>query len=403
VALVEQIGLGIYVGLLTGMFTALLIFLLAFLFQYVAGSPFPATMGLMIGLGAAGLQGGMMRMMREPQMLQSPVILTALLVVMLITNYSQKRATEMAKAAPPKSALFAKFRRKSLSPDVIKQLGRFGQVRIHAIGEVSDLEGYPPLPDDVRNAIREDEWHFPADLPIPELEKRLGEQLRIEHDLEDVAVDVDEKGQATISAAPPSGGISRRVPEGMQATSIETVVPTGLAYGDDVRIEFGDERVTGSVVSVKPPEEKKDEKKEEGGKKEGGAGKPKPAKTTAAGGESRVAVAVDRDDVPVTLTSAPTKFLARPRGRNREYELISLLRRDGNGFRRVGVTARHPIAEQTIGQLDLRGRHGVAILAIKRADEWFFAPGADTTIRDGDELFVTGPPAGLDAVAEGIS
>jgi hypothetical protein len=64
-SLLEQIGLGLYIGVLTGMFTALLIFTLGFVFQYVAGVAFPATMGLMIGLGAAGLQGGMFRLMRE--------------------------------------------------------------------------------------------------------------------------------------------------------------------------------------------------------------------------------------------------------------------------------------------------------------------------------------------------
>ena len=101
-SLVEQIGLGIYIGLFTGMFTALLVFSLAFVFQYVAGVAFPATMGLMIGLGSAGLQGGMFRLMRDPAMLQSPVIITAILLVMLITHYAQKRAQDLAKAFHPR-------------------------------------------------------------------------------------------------------------------------------------------------------------------------------------------------------------------------------------------------------------------------------------------------------------
>jgi len=66
--------------------------------------------------------------------------------------------------------------------------------------------------------------------------------------------------------------------------AFEAVVPTGLAYGDEVRIDVDDdESVTGTVVSVKPP----DAKKEDDGDAKGEA-KAAPVQT-AAGGEARVA------------------------------------------------------------------------------------------------------------------
>jgi len=400
-SLVEQIGLGVYIGLLTGMFTALLVFSLAFVFQYVAGVAFPATMGLMIGLGTAGLQGGMFRLMRDPAMLQSPVIITALLIVMLITNYSQKRATDLAKAIPPKTVLLGGIRRRTISPDVVKQLGRFGQVRVTVTGEVTDIEGYPPLPEEVRTAISTDEWTFPADLPLKELERRLAEQLRADHDLDDVTVSVDSQGKATVSAAPPSGGLSRRVPDDKHATTLETLVPTGTAYGDEVEITVEEESVQGpveesvegSVVSVTPPEAKKEEKADDGAK-----AAQAPVAQTAAGGSGRIAVAVSPADVGHTLGTEVSKFVVEPRGQNREYELISLLRGQGNGFQKFVVESDSAFAGQQLGDLDLRREHGVDVLAVKTLDSWTFAPRGAIRVDAGDELFLTGPADAIDSL-----
>lgn len=394
-SLLDQVALGIYIGLLAGMFTALLVFSLAFVFQYVANVAFPATMGLMIGLGGAGLQGGLFRLMRDPAALRSPVVVVALLLTLLITHYAQKRGQDLAKQIPPKSVLFGKIRRRTLSPEVVKQLGRFGQVRVSVAGEVMDMEGYPPLPEEIRTAISTGEWTFPADLPLAELEKRLVEQLKAEHGLDDAAVAIDERGNATITAAPPSSGLSRRVPADKHATTLEAIVPTGAAFGDHVELAVGDESIDGSVVSVNPPEAKKEEKSED---------VEKPASTpvaqTAAGGEGRVAVAVDPAAVSQAIGGEVSKFVVRPRGQNREYELVSLLRKQGNSFRKLVVGADGAFVGKQLNELDLRGRHGVDVLAIKSADEWAFAPRGTAYVEAGDELFVTGPSDAIDGVRE---
>ena len=173
---------------------------------------------------------------------------------------------------------------------------------------MKDIEGYPPLPEDIRTAISTNEWTFPADLPLGELGSRLQDQLRVDHDLDEVTVAVDQQGKATISAAPPSSGLSRRIPDTKHATTLETLVPTGTAYGDAVDITVDDEPITGSVVSVTPPEAKKED-----GKKKAAAA---PVAQTAAGESSRIAVAVAPTDIGHTLGTDTSKFVVEPRGRN---------------------------------------------------------------------------------------
>ena len=190
--LVTEVAYGLYLGVLTGVFTALLVFTLSFAFKYIAGVAFPAMLGLIIGLGAAGLQGGIRAFIRSPELLKMPTSIVAVVVILLITLYAHKRGQQFGERLPPKAAVMGSIRRKTLSPEVVRQMGRFGQVRVRTTGEVADMEGYPPLPDDVRTAIREGEWTFPADLPLAELEKRLAEKLRSAHDLDDVAATARE-------------------------------------------------------------------------------------------------------------------------------------------------------------------------------------------------------------------
>lgn len=357
-ALVEQVGLGLYIGTMTAAFVGLLIFSLAFVFHYLAGITFPGMIAMMIGLGAAGLQGGIRALLWNPDLLRSPTSVTAIMVTMFVALYAQQLGKDFATKLPPKEALFGAFRKKTLSPDVMRSLGRFGQVRISTVGEVGDMEGYPPLPDTIRVAIRDGEWTFPADLPVAELEKRLAEKLKSEHDLDDVAVSIDERGRATISAAPPSSGLSRRVPEDRQAVSVEVLVPSGLAAGDEVVLDTPTGRVRGTVLTIDADPEQAEPA--------GDGDDEEPAEETtgpdvvdvATGGERRVTLTVQPAEVSTVVEEDVTRFHVRPRGNNREYELVSLLRRNGNGFRRLTVRPESEFVGQPLGDLDLRAPAG---------------------------------------------
>lgn len=443
-SLLTEIGLGLYVGVLTGTFTAFLAFTLSFGFRYVAGVKLSDRLGLMIGLGAAGLQGGFIGLIRDPEMLRSPTIAAALLAVMMITMYAHAKGKTLADALPRGSVTQVLWRR-TLSSDAVERIGRFGQVRIHVQGEVGDVEGYPPLPDRLRAEIASGEWRFPADLPLSELESRLADRLETEYDLVVVQVTIDADGRATIAAAPPSGALSRRVPPDRRAVSIEARLPSGLARGDEVELaikpagsesvadggrratdeqqDVTDEstatgersttptgetqlvRVRGTVVSapptgtgIVPPESEVDAAEADGAEQSTPA--PAASATGAADGIGRVTVALAPSEVPTVVTGTLRGLLVRSKGGDVAFELVATLRRQGNHFRKLTVRPDSGAADARLAELDLRGQYGVDVLAIRRAGEWQFTPSSRAQLQAGDELFAAGPRAGLDALAE---
>lgn len=424
-SLLDQIGLGLYVGVLTGTFTAFLAFGLSFGFRYVAGVKLSDRMGLMIGLGAAGLQGGFIGLLRDPEMLRSPTIVSALLAVMMITMYAHAKGKALADALPRGSVTRGLWRR-TLSSDAVERIGRFGQVRIRVHGEVGDVEGYPPLPDRLRTEIATREWQFPADLPMSELETRLVDRLETEYDLPVVQASIDTDGRATVAAAPPSGALSRRIPPDRRAVSVQARLPSGLARGDEVELAVdpdtgasnaeveqgektgqeenptrGDDtvRIRGTVVSVMPAaagDEADDETPDEDDQ-------PTPVATQStgtAGGEGRVTIALTPSEVPTVVTGTLRGLLVRSRGGDAAFELVALLGRGDNRFRKITVRADSAAAETRLTDLDLREQYGVDVLALRRAGEWQFTPSSRIHLQAGDELFAAGARAGLNALTE---
>lgn len=64
-------------------------------------------------------------------------------------------------------------------------------------------------------------------------------------------------------------------------------------------------------------------------------------------------------------------------------------------FRVVEVPAPAAAAGQTLGQLNLRSRFGLHVLAIRRGDAVLVAPGAQDSVAAGDMLVVLGDVTGL--------
>ncbi|MFO7925662.1 potassium channel family protein [Natronomonas sp.] len=396
-----EILLGIYLGVLTGMFPALVSWGLGFIFKYVTGVSIPALGVVVLALALAGINGGLLAL-NDPAVIQSGSrVIVALIVVMMLAMYAHSKGDEMG-ASVPKRLSLRKLRDRTLSSDVVELIGSRGEVRIEVIGDVVDMEGYPPLSEETRSDIRNGDWRLPADLPISELETRFEERLRTELDLADISVNIDDHGRASVIAAPPLSGISKRIPARKRAVSVETLVPTGLARGDEVTVMMGETELAGTVIAAKSSV-----KNEEMAKTDGGTIDPTPLPTTTAptatGGDGRITVAVDRSKARALLESVRAKVMVTSRGTRREFELISLLRRAGKRFRTISVKPRGELTGQTIGQLSVREAYGVAILAIKRPDGWLVAPRGEAELQVGDELFVVGKRDALDAFEEGVT
>lgn len=194
-----EVVYGLYFGVLTGLVPAAVAWLLGFGFRYVTGVTVPGLAVVVLSVAIAGASGGLMAL-ADPTITQSEsqVRLTvALLVVLMGSLYAHNRGDAFANDIPRKMSL-RKLTERSLSTDVVELVGGRGQVSVTVTGEVGDIEGYPPVPLDIRTGIRNGEWTFPADIPLVELESRFADRLQNEFDLAAVEVRLDER------PAPPS-------------------------------------------------------------------------------------------------------------------------------------------------------------------------------------------------------
>ena len=397
-ALPFEVLLGLYLGLLTGIVPAVVAWTLGFGFRYFTGVTIPGFAVVVLGVAIAGVNGGLLGLLDQNVTAAPTRVAVAVLVVFGITLYAHAQGDKLG-ANLPKRVSLRRLTERTLSTDVVELVGGRGQVEVRVTGDVADVEGYPPLPADLRTTVREATYTFPADVPLSELETRVADRLRTDHDLSAVSVRLDERARAEVAAAPPLGALSKRVPAGERAVSVTALVPTGLAPGDEVTVVANGADFEASVLAVTSAPT--------AGPADDGSGDatpatdggeddlPTPARPTptAAGGESRVTLAVDRADASDLLSADPERLVVRSRGIRREFELVSLLRRAGRRFRRLTVRADGVLDGTTLGEASVRDTYGVAVLAVRPdtgSAGWQLAPEGSTELHAGDDLFAVG-------------
>lgn len=393
---------GIYLGLLAGVIPALVAFGFGFLFRYVTGLSIPAFGVVVLGVALAGVNGGLLAF-ADPSITQaanSTTLIVALLVVSLLTFYTHAVGDRLGATLPRRISL-QRLRERRLHADAVDFVGGRNEVSVHVVGAVRDIEGYPPLPEPLRADVRATAWGFPADLSLLELETRFADRLRSEFDVAEASVTVDEHGRASVAAAPPAAGVSKRTPLGKRAVSVTALLPTGVARGDEVSVQTSEHRVDGTVVSATSGQVAKStaESAPAAGDEAERAAATAPAPTTT-GGEGRVTVAVDRTDAEALLSASDASVVVLSRGTRREYELVGLLRRGGQRVRRLTLSADTPAVGVSVGEADVRGTHGVVVLGVRHDGSWTVAPGDDVVLVGGDEVFVAGSRSALDAFEE---
>ncbi|THE66227.1 potassium transporter TrkA [Salinadaptatus halalkaliphilus] len=414
-----EVLLGLYIGLLTGIVPAFVAGSLGFLVRYFTGVTLPGFGVLVLALSIASIQGGLLGL-AEPSIAHSPRLLVAVLVVLMLALYAHNRGDKLGAELPHRLSLTT-LRQRTLSADVVELVGSVGQVTVRSTGDVRDVEGYPPLPASLRETLENGSWRLPADLPLSELETRLEERLRTDYGLADVAVTIDDRGRATIEAAPPSGSLSKRVRTGRRAVTVQTLVPTGLAPGDELTIRTGDRSLSATVLGARTEVDDEhaaepqleDPSTDESAVTDGGSNPDRTARTatTAAtgGGRGRVTVAVARRDVKPLLETTSPRLVVQSRGTSREFEALAVVTHEGYSIRRLTVGSAdgididdpdgpEPAADITI--LAIR-RQGTETAAQRHG--WVFAPGIDRSLEAGDEIFVAGPDPALETFAEAVA
>lgn len=390
-----EILLGIYLGLLVGIIPALISWGLGFVFKYVTDVTLPGFGVTILAIALAGVNGGLLAL-ADPSITQAPNaprIVTAILIVGMLSLFAHSKGDQMG-ATFPKRASLSKLGGRKLSADLAELISGGDEVRVRVVGEVADMEGYPPLSEEMRTDLRNTEMTFPADLRLDELEERMAQRLQTEHDLGEVSVTVDERGQATVVAAPPFSGLSKRIDDGRHAVSVRGLIPTGLARGDEVTVITPDAQVRGTVISaLSGPGADEPAEFAPAGEEE----TPKPVRApTTDGGEGRLTVAVTRTDVQPLLRAEETKIVVESRGTRREYEVVSLLRRANKRFRRFTVRAGSVLDGTPLGKAGLRDSYGVSVLAARTTEGWTLAPDGETRLTAGDQLFAAGDRDALD-------
>lgn len=403
-----EILFGIYLGLLVGSIPALVAWGMGFTFKYVTGVTVPGFGVMILAVALAGVNGGLLAL-ADPAISDNPnapSIVTAIVVVSMLSLYAHNRGDQMAVEFPRRIDL-SKLRNRTISRDLADLVGR-DEVRITVVGRVGDMDGYPPLSEELRAELQSFETTFPADLRLAELEERLAERLRSEFDLGDVSVVVDEGGRARILAAPPLSGLSKRITDGRQAVSVACLVPTGLARGDEVTVITDNATVSGTVLSARstgcsqttaatepvtpaPPDAA------------GGESPMPPRAPTATGGEGRLTLAVAREDVQPLLRAETATIVVESRGSRREFEAVTMLQRADRRFRRLSIPAESPFAGATVGSVQIGDGVDVSVLAVHKSDGWRLGPRARTTLDAGDELFAVGTRTALDRFEGSVS
>jgi len=400
-ALPVQVLHGIYLGLLAGVVPAVVAFGLGFLFRYVVGLTVPAFGVVVLGVALAGVNGGLLAF-ADPTITQaanSATLVVALLVVLMLTLYTHAVGDRLGADLPRRITLRG-LRDRTLHADVVDLVGGRSEVTVRVVGSVRDVEGYPPLPEPLRAELRAVAWQFPGDLRLSELEERVADRLRSEFDLQEVSVSVDERGRANVAAAPPAAGVSKRTPPGTRAVSVETLVPTGMARGDEVAVLLDDDRIEGTVVSARSdgesspqpaPEPASDDSHEDDTPVA-------PSAPTTTGGDGRVTVAVSRTGADRLLETDGAPVVVQARGTGREYELLGVLRRAGQRVRRLTLGENDPLGVAA-SPAGVREEYGVAVLAVRDGGSWRIAPETDRTLAAGDELFVAGSRGDIERLA----
>ncbi|QZX99767.1 potassium channel family protein [Halobaculum rubrum] len=391
-----QLLLGLYLGLLTGIVPGLVSWALGFTFKYFTGVSIPGFGVVVLALAVAGVNGGLLALNDQTirNSANGTALLIAIIVVLMISLYAHSKGDAMG-ASLPKRLTLRQLTERTLSTDAIDLTAGRGRVTVSVAGDVGDIEGYPALPADLRAEVRAFADDFPADLPLSELEAAVAERLRSEHDLAEVTVHLDERGRATVAAAPPLAGVSSRIPDGKRAVSVSVLLPTGVARGDEITVVTADgDAVDGTVVAARTDGATPDETPATAA--DGGTDAPPAPSPTTTGGDGRLTLAVDRSAAPRLLDADVRRLAVRSRGTRREFELIALLRRAGKRFRRFSVRADGPLDGHSLREAAVRDEYGVAVLAVRSAGRWRLGPDGDVRPEAGADLVVVGTRDALD-------
>lgn len=356
-----EVLVGTAFGLLIGIVPALTIGIVSFVVEYYTRYTVSSIAAVALALPMVGVSG----YVTDVLSLSDPIVprvVTAGFVGVVMSLLAASQGSSIARTIPRELHTAVRAER-TLSGEAAGAVDGNGQIQITPSGEIRDLDGYPPLPPVLRESLAESAVRLPADLPLSELETRLESQLQSRYDLADVDVSIDGQGRASIAAAPPSKELSRQLPEGYRAISIDTLAPTGLSPGDTVAVETDGTSVSGPVLSIADSERTTQR-----------------SASVSDGGQCRVTVAVPTEAAGPLLHATDGQLVATAVGTTHELTAFSLLDELGRPIRQVVVGD---------GEYDRLETDDIELVALDDADGWCFDPSLED-LSPGQRAYVSG-------------
>ena len=343
---------GVSSGLTLGFVSALLVGLVTVVSGVVRKRAVPIAVGAVLVIWLTLVAGRSVGLFSVGTTSQVPRIVTLSIVAGLLgivaTSQGNRIATEL-----PLDRTVPMVRGQALSPTAVDAVDAMGQVTIRPIGAIREFDGYPPLSPPIRRAIEEEAWRFPADLQLAELERRLELRLRKVYGVTQVDVSIDDRGLATIAAAPSTSGVATGLSPGTRAVTVSGILPTGIDPGDEVSIWTTGSEVYGEVLAVG---ERGIDPLEESDLELTGDTRSAITETDIDSGTGWLTVAVPTAQVGAVLDVNTPRIAVRPSGENREYEAIALLERAGRRVTEVEHPENEPFESDETLAISVDGR-----------------------------------------------
>jgi hypothetical protein len=243
--------------------------------------------------------------------------------------------------------------------EIVQTVGRVTTVKLP--GEIDDIVGYDPMPDETKRSLENKRFLFPRRLTKNELRDRLVARLKTDYGVGHVDLELDDDGTVSyIGVGSRAAGIGPTLPPATNAVAVRADPANAASSGDLVQVWDTDpfERVlTGELRGV---------------------------------ADDVVTVAIDEADTPKLQPTERYKLVTLPVQERPDREFASLLRAADETMGTVTIPSGSELVGTPVGEL------GVTVAAITRADdEPEPIPSRDRPLADGDVIYAIATPDAL--------
>lgn len=335
----------------------------SFLYRLRARAELPDSVALLLGLGSAtaglGTQhifvqfvGGTPDVLGVPAAAGNVLVLAVAGVAAVAGNQLGLRLATSAWARERSWHL-------DVSP-LVRVTGRAASVTLP--DEIGDVDGYDPVPQEVKEALAGETLDFPRGLTVAQLEEQLALRIQDEHEVGYVDAEVTRDGDVPyLALGHRPAGIGPTLPPGSAAVALRADPPLSATAGDTVQIW-----------------------------------RTHPEPERVATGELRAAVddvatvAVDEEAAGRLDPTDEHRLVTLPGDENPERDLAAALRRADETLGVLAVDAGGPLEGRTLGSLE------VAVIAVEAADGTVETiPSRDRPLAAGEVAYVLGRPEAL--------